>query len=500
MHEGGGSNSPRDAAAVTEVFERITDAVYALDRDWQFTYLDEDAEAVFDRDRGELLGAVVWDAVPELAESTFRAEHERALETGDPVAFEEYSPPLDARLDVRIYPSETGLSVVFRDVGERAHRQETLRDRERALRRAYEVIADRDRSFSEQIDALLNVVREAVGTDYATLSRVEGDEYVFEAVDAPEGADLRAGDSVSLSSTNCERVVETERTLVLDDVESDAPELADKSGNADWGISCYLGAPVSVDGEMYGTFCFYGMEARSREFSNWDVAFVDLLSNWVSNELERQRQNERLDSFASMVAHELRNPLHIAQLYHRPAAEGDGAAAEEVATALERIEEIIDVILVTARSRDSAVDREPVDLADAAADAWADTATAEADLVVEAGRTVDADPIHLHHLLLNLFKNAVEHGGRDVTISVGEIPDGFYVEDDGSGIPAEKRCRVFGAGFTTDADGIGLGLTFVARLAETYDWQCSVTQNDAGGARFEFTGVELADENAAESD
>jgi len=190
---------------------------------------------------------------------------------------------------------------------ELAHQRTELEARERALSSAYEVITDPDRSFSEQVNDLLAVVREATGTDYATLSRVRGDEYVFESVFAPEGADLQVGDTVDLSWTNCERVVECERTLVLNDVESDAPELADRPGNADWGISCYLGSPVFVGGEVYGTFCFYDKEARTQDFTDWQVAFVDLLGNWVSSELERQRDTERITALNNLnsVVHEV---------------------------------------------------------------------------------------------------------------------------------------------------------------------------------------------------
>ncbi|WP_267642663.1 receiver/sensor box histidine kinase [Haloarchaeobius amylolyticus] len=171
---------------------------------------------------------------------------------------------------------------------------EALARRERALREAYDIAADMERPFEDRVADLLHVVRETVGTDYATLSRVHDDDYVFESIDAPTDADLEAGDVIPLEATNCERVVETERTLVLDDVERDAPELADKSGNADWGISCYLGAPVIVGGEPYGTFCFYDTEAREEAFSEWQVTFVDIFADWVSYELERQRNVDRL--------------------------------------------------------------------------------------------------------------------------------------------------------------------------------------------------------------
>ena len=208
-----------------------------------------------------------------------------------------------------------------------------------------------------------------------------------------------------------------------------------------------------------------------------------------------QRQKERLESFASMLAHELRNPLSIAQIYQERAADGDPDAAAEVATALDRIEEMIDVLLVTARGGDSNVEREPVPLAAATADAWESLSTEGATLAVETRRTLHTDPVHLRHLLENLFRNAVEHGGEDVTVRVGDVPDGFYVEDDGAGIPEAERRVVFDAGYTTAADGIGLGLTFVAQLAETYGWEWSVVESDAGGVRFEFSDDDLLDED-----
>jgi len=166
--------------------------------------------------------------------------------------------------------------------------------RERSLSDAYAVIADGDRSFHEQVTDLLAVVQDALGTEYATLSYVDGDEYTFEGVGAPAGDPLAPGDTTSLSETNCERVIETERTVVLEDIERDAPELAGRPGNAERGISCYVGAPVMVDGESYGTFCFYDRASREEAFSEWQVTFVDLFSDWVGSELERQQYVNRL--------------------------------------------------------------------------------------------------------------------------------------------------------------------------------------------------------------
>ncbi|WP_255170560.1 sensor histidine kinase [Natrononativus amylolyticus] len=202
------------------------------------------------------------------------------------------------------------------------------------------------------------------------------------------------------------------------------------------------------------------------------------------------RQNDRLESLSRMLAHELRNPLSIAQVYLASAVDGDDRAAGEVETALERIEEMIDILLITARSGDVAIDGETVDLADAAADAWAEVTAEGATLTVDDDRTIRADPVHVHYLLENLFRNAVQHGGDAVSVRLGGLEDGFYVADDGRGIPEADRSDVFEAGYTTDSNGIGLGLTFVAHLAAAYDWDCSVTTSEAGGTRIECRGVE----------
>ena len=232
--------------------------------------------------------------------------------------------------------------------------------------------------------------------------------------------------------------------------------------------------------------------------SSGNVTSVVLTVEDITERKEQQgrleQQNNRLESFAGMLAHELRNPLTIAQIYHPQAVEGDGDAANQVETALNRIEEMIDVLLITVRTSDVDIQYQPVGIENVATDAWADLSTeaetAAANLIVEAEQTIQADPIHIEHLLRNLFRNSIEHGDEAVTVRVGDLANGFYVEDDGPGIPEDARGEVVDAGFTTKADGIGLGLTFVVQLVELYKWRCTITDSETGGARFEFTDVD----------
>ena len=100
-----------------------------------------------------------------------------------------------------------------------------------------------------------------------------------------------------------------------------------------------------------------------------------------------------------------------------------------------------------------------------------------------------ADRSRLKQLLENLFRNAVAHNGDDVHVTVGDTADGFYVADDGVGVPPDDRDRIFESGYTTDADGCGLGLPIVRDIADAHGWDVTVAESTAGGARFEFTGV-----------
>ncbi|AZH26077.1 PAS domain S-box protein [Haloplanus aerogenes] len=117
-----------------EVFERIDDAFIALDAEWRFTYLNERAEEVLDLTGEDVVGVSVWEAFPEAVGTSFQYEYERAMETQESVSFEEYYAPLEKWFSVTAYPSETGLSVYFRDVTER-------RERDRELER-YESIVE----------------------------------------------------------------------------------------------------------------------------------------------------------------------------------------------------------------------------------------------------------------------------------------------------------------------------------------------------------------------
>jgi len=219
-----------------------------------------------------------------------------------------------------------------------------------------------------------------------------------------------------------------------------------------------------------------------------------------------ERQNERLDQFGQYVSHDLRNPIQVASGYVELARETeDLSRLDDIDRAIRRMSEMVeDLRELTAVDRDS-LDVTPVNLATAAHMAWAHVDTAGGTLSVPENATLLADEDYLLHVFENLFRNSMEHGladeaeatlgdGGGLTVTVGPLDGGgFFVADDGVGIPEADRDAVLDHGYSTDG-GTGLGMSIVRTIADVHEWSVTVTESATGGARFEFRNVEHPEE------
>jgi len=190
---------------------------------------------------------------------------------------------------------------------------------------------------------------------------------------------------------------------------------------------------------------------------------------------------------ASVLSHDLRNPLDVAKAHLHAAREtGDSEHFDAVEDAHDRMGRIIRDVLTLARGQTAVTPTDRIQLERAVEDAWQSVETPAAALEYTdelPAATADADRVR--RLFENLFRNAVEHGGASVTVRVGALEDGFYVVDDGPGIPSGELDTVLDPGYSTAEGGTGLGLAIVASIVEAHDWTLRVTDGDAGGARFE---------------
>ncbi|NUE03793.1 HAMP domain-containing histidine kinase [Halorubraceae archaeon YAN] len=95
----------------------------------------------------------------------------------------------------------------------------------------------------------------------------------------------------------------------------------------------------------------------------------------------------------------------------------------------------------------------------------------------------------MEQLLENMFRNAIEHGGNSITVTVGENDDGFYIVDSGPGIVEKNREKVFENGYSTRRSGTGFGLAIVKQIVDAFGWEVSITESETGGSQFNFSKV-----------
>jgi PAS domain S-box-containing protein len=115
---------------ITKILERITDAFFALDQEWRFTYVNSQAERVLQKSQDELLGSNVWDVFPEMIGSTSYGELHRAIANQISVDFEVYYPLSDRWWEIHAYPDTEGLSVYLQDITERRRTAQALQESE----------------------------------------------------------------------------------------------------------------------------------------------------------------------------------------------------------------------------------------------------------------------------------------------------------------------------------------------------------------------------------
>jgi PAS domain S-box-containing protein len=482
----GAARHARERQRQLEALETAREGISIIDEQGRFVYVnDAFAEVIGEAPEG-LVGAE-WtqfypeddaaflrnEVVPGLNESGTWQGETRGLRA-DGTTF-----VADATIaEIR----DGGFVCTVRDITDRKRR-------ERVLTALHDVAADLNTAST--VDRVCERTIEAsealLAFDISVIS-IEEDGYLPpRAISEETPADGQAKMSVDEGLTG--KTYRSGESFLIDDLENH------DEANPQGPYRSAISIPVGDHG------VFQAVAAGRGAFEREDLELAELLISHAASALDRldrerelRRHNDRLEEFASFVSHDLRNPLTVAEgELERAREDVDSTHLVEVARAHERMEALIDDLLTIAREGDEATDVGPVDLEGTVVDCWQNVATNEATLRVESDATIVADERRLQQLLENLVRNAVEHGGSNVTVTVGDLENGFFLEDDGAGIPSEDRDRVFETGFSTSETGSGLGLTIVSEVVEAHDWTIDLGESDLGGARFEITGVEFAD-------
>ncbi|MFB6126872.1 MAG: GAF domain-containing sensor histidine kinase [Halolamina sp.] len=227
---------------------------------------------------------------------------------------------------------------------------------------------------------------------------------------------------------------------------------------------------------------------------------VDTLAALRNRERHLERKTERLNRFAGLIAHEFRNPVGIisGHLELVVGRQGDQRHLTAARDAVDRMNRLTESLLDLVRSDQLGGPVEDVAVAPLVRDVFDDICPATAVLDVRAQPTVAANPERLRTLFENVLHNAVEYGGREVTVTVGVLDDdGFYVADDGPGFETNSAEELFTYRASGGDDDVGLGLAIVRDVVAAHGWDVRATESRDGGSRLEFVVGADADADLA---
>jgi len=467
------------------ILDRISAGFCGLDDAFRFTYLNDRAADLIDVDPEEAKGRSLWKVFPEAIGTTFEEQYRRAMREQVSVSFEEFFEPLGIWFSVSAYPSETGLSVYFRDVTERRQRQKALREREQELEEHKEFTDD----VLNAIDDLFYVVdREGNFKRWnESLRTVTG--YSDDEIEAMHPQEL-------IVEEDRERLLENIRTIF------------------DTGSARLEATVLTKSGEEVPMeFVASAVEAPGGE------QVLAGIGRDVTQRKRRQRQleesNERLEQFAYAASHDLQEPLRMVSSYlqlvedrYADALDADGR--EFIAYAVDgadRMRDMIDGLLAYSRIESRGDSFEPVALEAVLGDVLNNLSVkceeADAEITVEPLPRVEGDAGQLRQLFQNLLDNAIAYSGdAPPEIHVSAEREGgrwlVSVRDDGVGIDPADTDRIFEVFQSLDSDeqASGIGLALCKRIVDRHGGDIWVDSSPGEGATFSFTLPDAGEKDA----
>lgn len=526
----------RSEQRFASLFHATPDPAVVLDENAEMQYVNDAFCSTVGLKRETVIGESL-EALSTFDAATIGQLQDAASRTmaGDPVddfslVYETADGLRHAELSIRdtTVGDRTGAVLVFHDVTERVQREQEL--------------AQSEQRFQE-IASHVNEIIWMVSPDASELIYM-----------SPGIVDLIGQTPAELEddpvSPFLERAHEDDTDKVDAWVADSIADVATGAENAPYSTEFRLNSPTGVRWVELDGYPVFDEDGDVERL----VGVIDDITDTKARELELAQQNERLEEFASIVSHDLRNPLQIIKSRAEMVDSSDADHVDSIRKATDRMEDLIADLLEIARHGETVEDIELLDVGTVAAEAWDLVETGSATLTVDADATVEADPDRLQQLFENLFRNAVEHGSTDpdsqarqdavehgstgnrnsqssgdvaeetsaghrtesddavehgdrddasaptVSVRVGLLyddgqPDGFYVEDDGPGIPVDQRDHLFEYGTAGSDGGMGLGLAIVEDIVDAHGWRIRVADGaDRSGARFEVTGVTVREQ------
>jgi PAS domain S-box-containing protein len=485
---------------VTTILESITDAFFAVDHEWRFTYVNREAERLLHRRRADLLGRCLWDEFPGALGGRFEREYRRAMTEQTAAQFLECYPPLDIWVDVRAYPSDDGLSVFFHDVTARKRAEEQLRESEQNFR----ALANSIPQLAWMADSTGWIFwyndrwHDFTGT---TLEEMKG--WGWQSVHHPE---------------HVERVVERIRHAFATGTPwEDTFPLRGKTGEYRW----FLSRAVPIRDSEGNVLRWFGTNTDITDEIEAAAERDRLLAREREARAEADRRREALERVTESrtrlmrgFSHDVKNPLGAADGYAALLEEGvGGELSERQRQSVQRIRRsiqsslrLINDLLELARAEAGQIELrlQRVDVAALAREVaedyrgQIDAAGLQLEVRAPEALPIESDATRVRQILSNLVSNAAKYTRHGhITIDASRRADAraprrgewvaICVSDTGPGIPAEKRETIFQEFTRLDPSaphGAGVGLAISRRIACLLGGDVTVESEVGRGSTF----------------
>lgn len=457
----------------SDVLARVSDGFFAVDAGWRVTYINRAGEDILGVTADELVGDVLWESFPDAVGTEFYDAYHRAVETGESVTFESYFEPFESWFEVRAFPSESGLSVYFRDVTDRRRIEAELRREKSLLERVFEttpvamVVVDADGAIVRANDRA------------ETLLGITQSEITERTYDHPDWQLFdEDGNPLDHESMPVSRVFETGEAVFGVEHGIEHPD-----GSRLW-LSVNAVPHTGADGAIRRV-----------------VTAFDDVTDRRKREAELETTNRQFEILNRILRHDIRNDVGVVlgwielleeRIEEDASLELLSRIEASARDAMRLTETGKDLIEILATSGD--VPLEPIDVERVIADEVAKHREMYPDAefrtngIPASGSTVEANDM-LSSVLGNLLTNAVQHNDSDdptvdITVETTAETVTIRIADDGPGLASSQEA-VFERGTKgLDSDGTGLGLYLVRELVSRYDGTIGVSGNDPRGTVF----------------
>ncbi len=488
---------------VATILECISDAFFALDREWCFTYVNNRAEILLQKTREVLLGRNVWEEFPGSTETIFYEKYNEAIATQNVVQFEDYYVPVATWFEVRVYPSYDGLAIYFRDI---TQRKQAEGERERLLKQLEAERATAE-AHARQVEAVLADMKKS-----KEQLRVSEERFRLLCDNAPIGIAIsRNTDNmyVNQAFVTMFGYDSTEELLSRSFLELVPPESREQilmyiamRARGEEGPTSYETTGLRKDGSTFGLAVNVGRMPLGDDTVS--ITFITDIT-------ERKESEQRKDDFLSMASHELRTPLTsvkaYAQLLQRMfEKEGNLQPVQYLARMeiqLNRLTQLIMNMLDVSRLQASklSLKKETFNfdrlVHDVVSGIQKTTLHHSISIDGSTGREIWGDRERLGQALHNLILNAVKYSPRSnivrVSLSSTSTDLRVDVQDFGIGIPKHQQAKVFERFYrvyddnNTTYPGLGVGLYVAREIIAQHGGTLSVESVEGEGSIFSFS-------------